>query len=170
MISYILLCFIGFLLADESINIPKAITAGDPSKFMFHESFKNISSASTSSDWVMYKQCDSRWGGNQLGYCAGTNVCAAGCAMSSVAMMLASKGVGLDPGSLNSWLISNGGYADGCDIIWSVPDRWGVTSFQGIETANESEICNGLAQGHGIIANVMNGGHWVLLTGIYLLS
>jgi len=69
--------------------------------------------------------------------------------MSSVAMMLATKGVGVDPGSLNSWLDDNGGYANGCDIIWATPDKWGVTSFQGIETASESEICNGLSQGNG---------------------
>jgi hypothetical protein len=37
--------------------------------------------------------------------------------------------------------------------------------LQGVEVANEQEICNGLSQGHGIVANVNNGGHWVLLTG-----
>ena len=30
--------------------------------------------------------------------------------------------------------------------------------------ANESEICNGLSQGHGLVANVNGGAHWVLLT------
>lgn len=79
-------------------------------------------------------------------------------------MMLATKAGGVDPGSLNSWLDSNGGYS-GCDIYWGSVDKLGLTSFQGIENASESEICNGLSQGHGIIANVMNGGHWVLLTG-----
>ncbi len=44
-------------------------------------------------------------------------------------------------------------------------DAWGATSFQGIEQASESDICNGLAANHGIIANVNGGGHWVLLTG-----
>ncbi len=54
-----------------------------------------------------------------------------GCAMSSVAMMLTTKGVKQTPGTLNSWLTSNGGYADGCDIYWGKPDAFGVTSFQG---------------------------------------
>lgn len=40
--------------------------------------------------WTAFKQCDSRWGGNRLGTC-GLTVCQAGCAMSSVAMFLASK-------------------------------------------------------------------------------
>ena len=78
--------------------------------------------------------------------------------------MLATKGVGVNPSSLDIWLSDNGGYYDGCDIIWGYADAFGVTSFQGMETAAESDICNGLSQGHGIIANVNNGGHWVLLT------
>ena len=40
-----------------------------------------------------------------------------------------------------------------------------MTTFRGIQRASESEICNGLSLGHGIVANVNNGGHWVLLTG-----
>jgi hypothetical protein len=41
--------------------------------------------------WTEYKQCDSRWGGNELGTCSGTSICNAGCAMSSVAMILRTK-------------------------------------------------------------------------------
>jgi len=85
--------------------------------------------------------------------------------MSSVAMILSTKGVWKNPGQLDEWLTQNGGYANGCDIYWGKVDAFGVTSFQGIERANEQEICNGLAAGHGIVANVNNGGHWVLLTG-----
>lgn len=80
-------------------------------------------------------------------------------------MMLATKGVSKNPGTLDSWLTQNGGYASGCNIVWAKADAFGKTTFQGIETANESEICNGLSKGHGIIANVNGGGHWVLLTG-----
>jgi hypothetical protein len=31
----------------------------------------------------MYKQCDGRWGGQELGTCAGTTICQSGCAMTS---------------------------------------------------------------------------------------
>lgn len=34
-----------------------------------------------------------------------------------------------------------------------------------METASYDEICTGLNNMHGIVANVNNGGHWVLLTG-----
>eukprot|EP01012_Entosiphon_sulcatum_P002857 TRINITY_DN1070_c0_g1_i1.p2 TRINITY_DN1070_c0_g1~~TRINITY_DN1070_c0_g1_i1.p2 ORF type:complete len:221 (+),score=34.69 TRINITY_DN1070_c0_g1_i1:40-702(+) len=114
--------------------------------------------------WVLFKQCDSAWGSQQLGTCSLT-ICQAGCAMSSVAMMLATKGISTNPSNLNNWLKSNGGYVSGCDIIWSKADAFGKTSFQGLEKAGESAICSGLSAGHGIIANVNNGQHWVLLTG-----
>lgn len=44
----------------------------------------------TSYGWTEYKQCDSRWANNQLGTCSQT-ICSAGCAMSSVAMILTTK-------------------------------------------------------------------------------
>ena len=102
-------------------------------------------------------------------------------------MILATKGVSQNPGSLDAWLTQNGGYANGCDIYWYTlfllcqdlciliichrgsVDAFGVTHFVGIQQANENEICNGLAAGHGIVANVNGGGHWVLLTGIIII-
>lgn len=121
---------------------------------------------STSNGWVSYKQCDSQWGANQLGTCSSDTICTAGCAMSSVAMMLTTKGASNNPGQLNSWLKSNGGYSSGCLINWSSVNKFGVVTFIAKEpTATESEICNGLSAGHGLVANVHNGGHWVLLTG-----
>ncbi len=80
-------------------------------------------------------------------------------------MMLATKGADVNPSSFNSWLKSQRGYASGCDIYWGKADSFGKTSFQGIEKANEAAICAGLSNGHGIIANVNGGHHWVLLTG-----
>jgi len=85
--------------------------------------------------------------------------------MSSVAMMISTKGHSIDPGQMNSWLDSNGGYADGCEIIWGTVDKFGLTSYQGQEKASYSAICDGVAAGHGIIINVRGGSHWVLVTG-----
>jgi hypothetical protein len=120
---------------------------------------------SGSGGWVYYNQCDYRWANQRLGWCDDYTLCTGGCAMSSTAMILATKGVNVDPSSLDDWLSNNGGYANGCDLIWGSIDAFGVTSFQGMENADEDSICNGLAQGHGIVANVNNGEHWVLLTG-----
>lgn len=118
----------------------------------------------TQDGWTMYKQCDSSWGGNQLGTCSDT-ICSAGCAMSSVAMMLTTKGTSKNPGQLNSWLKSNGGYSSGCLINWASVNAFHTVTYIGKQHPSESEICNGLAAKHGLIANVHNGGHWVLLTG-----
>jgi hypothetical protein len=118
----------------------------------------------TSNGWTMYKQCDSQWANQQLGTCDHT-ICSAGCAMSSVAMILTTKGANHNPGNLDHWLTQNGGYSSGCLINWASVDAFGVTKFQGHQNPTESEICSGLSAGHGLVANVHNGGHWVLLTG-----
>ena len=119
---------------------------------------------STVTGWTLWKQCDSRWGSNGLGTCSQT-ICSAGCAMTSVAMFLNHKGCSKDPGTLNSWLKSNGGYSGGCNINWASVDKLGYSTFMGKQTPTETEMCNGIAAGHGLVANVHNGGHWVLLTG-----
>jgi hypothetical protein len=119
----------------------------------------------TSNGWTMYKQCDSQWSDQKLGTCSQT-ICSAGCAMSSVAMILQTKGAGQNPSTLNSWLKSNGGYSGGCNIVWSSVNAFGKVTYIGKEPgASETDICNGLKAGHGLVANVRNGAHWVLLTG-----
>jgi len=153
------------LVRGNALAKTTELTAGDPHLFKADPSWKFNSTSTGKGSWVSYKQCDSRWAGQQLGTCGGTTICSAGCAMTSVAMMLKTKGANVDPSSLDSYLTNNGGYASGCDIIWAKADDFGVTKFQGIEYADESAICSGLNSMHGIIANVNGGGHWVLLTG-----
>lgn len=143
----------------------KQQTAGSPSKYSYSAYSANANARSTSNGWVYYNQCDSRWANQRLGWCDDYTLCTGGCAMTSTAMILATKGVNINPSSLDDWLSNNGGYFNGCELIWGSIDAFGVTSFQGLENADEGAICNGLAQGHGIVANVNNGEHWVLLTG-----
>lgn len=119
----------------------------------------------TSNGWTMFKQCDSKWGSQELGTCSSNTICSAGCAMSSVAMILATKGSNKDPGSLDSWLTQNGGYSGGCNINWASVDALGYTTFVGKQNPTYQEMCDGLSAKHGLVANVHNGGHWVLLTG-----
>jgi len=114
--------------------------------------------------WVLFKQCDPVWGHNGLGRCSLT-ICQAGCAMTSVAMILHTKGMNLNPSSLNKWLDREGGYVDGCDIVWASVDKMGRTTFQGIFSESYTTLCSKIREGHGVVANVMNGEHWVLLTG-----
>ena len=70
-----------------------------------------------------------------------------------------------------------GGWQGGCVFWWAEcvfavfvclcrrgkVDAFGKTSYQGQEKVGESVLCAGIAAGHGIIANVRGGSHWVLL-------
>ena len=64
-------------------------------------------------------QRDGRWSGNQLGTCANTTIGSAGCAITSTTMALSSRGGRINPGQLNTWLKNNGGYSQGCLVVWS---------------------------------------------------
>jgi len=81
--------------------------------------------------------------------------------MTSVAELLKQN---YNPGTLNSFLTSHGGY-EGCDLIWSAVNSLGVT-FQGQSAESlswlsaKADDCN-----YAIVANVLNGAHWVLITG-----
>mmetsp|Transcript_9147 Transcript_9147/g.21952 ORF Transcript_9147/g.21952 Transcript_9147/m.21952 type:complete len:226 (+) Transcript_9147:52-729(+) len=114
--------------------------------------------------WAYYSQCDPKWSSQELGTCSKT-ICEAGCAMSSVSMILKTLGVPTDPGALDHWLTTNGGYASGCEIVWGSVDRYGKTQFGGFGSITESNICAEISKGSGLVANVHSGRHWVLLTG-----
>jgi hypothetical protein len=165
LLAFVLAFFscVGAEAIDRSFD-KYTLTSGDAKKFKSDGQIVYNSTSVGKSGWVMYKQCDSRWAGQQLGYCSET-ICSAGCAMTSVAMMLKTKGAGVDPAYLDSYLTTHGGYSNGCDIIWGRADDFGVTQFRSVQWCNYDEICGGLSKNHGLIANVRNGGHWVLLTG-----
>jgi hypothetical protein len=69
-------------------------------------------------NFPLYKQCDPKWGSNQLGTGSHT-ICQAGCLMSSAAMALTGTGHTYDPGTLNTWLKAHGGYASGDLFVWA---------------------------------------------------
>jgi hypothetical protein len=90
-----------FLLVTECSAAPKGTFSSnvtfdmslvDQSKLHLHSGVTKLNKDVESGGWVMYKQCDARWAYQQLGWCSGLTICAAGCAMSSAAMMLATKG------------------------------------------------------------------------------
>jgi hypothetical protein len=115
-----------------------------------------------SRSYPMYKQCDSRWGSEQLGTSSNT-ICKAGCLMSSVAMALAGTGKNYNPSSLNGWLKGHGGYVSGDLFVWASVNPLGLVYAGKVANGN---IAGSLAAGHVVIMNVHNGAHWVLATGI----
>eukprot|EP00048_Salpingoeca_helianthica_P014611 m.222564 g.222564 ORF g.222564 m.222564 type:complete len:188 (+) comp16056_c0_seq1:341-904(+) len=142
------------------------ILLGVASAMPMGEKIKKVTNSSwpgANCNFPMYKQCDGRWGGNQIGS-ADKTICQEGCAMSSVAMFLAGRGASIDPGSLNSYLQNHGGYVRGDDIIWGTVDALGFSTFMGMESVTVDDLSWGLSQCHGIVVEVRGGAHWVLLT------
>ena len=153
------------VLAASCMLLSAVVAHEEALKFVADPTVYEIENVNaTSHGWTEYKQCDSRWANEQLGTCGGTTICSAGCAMTSVAMIIATKGGSYNPSKLNSWLKQHGGYSGGCNINWASVDALGYTKFMGKQDPTEKQICDGLAAGHGLVANVHNGGHWVLLT------
>jgi hypothetical protein len=119
--------------------------------------------AVVSASCPMFKQCGQSWSSDQLGFGSST-ICGAGCAMSSVAMALACKGVSTNPGHLNTWLKGHGGY-QGSLIVWSAVDGLGKLKFQARAKYSCTEMGQMIRAGKMLILNVRGGGHWVLATG-----
>ena len=117
--------------------------------------------------YPLFKQCDSQWGSDALGNSGGKTVCQSGCTISSISMVLNDCGKTLDgsaanPGTFNTWLKSHSGFS-GNLFVWGSIATFGF-SYQGKVTG--SDIDSHFNQGHAVILNVNNGGHWVLMTGI----
>lgn len=68
-------------------------------------------------DVPQFFQNDSRWGNDLLGPTQAT-LAEEGCAVASAAMVLASKGVDVDPGRLNRFVHEQGGYTDRGWLYW----------------------------------------------------
>merc|ERR1739838_1157417 len=79
--------------------------------------------------YPLYSQCDSKWANDKMGTSSKT-ICQIGCLMSSAAMALSGCGKSYNPGTLNKWLTSNGGYSSGNLFVWSSIGKLGL-SFQG---------------------------------------
>ena len=94
--------------------------------------------AALSRSYPLFKQCDSKWGSEQLGTSSNT-ICKAGCAMSSLAMGLAGTGKGYNPGTLNSWLKGHGGYVSGDLLVWGAVSSIGL-SYKGNQMVIQARL------------------------------
>jgi len=126
-------------------------------------------SNTSSADWVLYKQCGESWSNDELGSAAGVTICDAGCAMTSVAMALKTRGAGVNPGSLNSWLRGHGGYVGGDNLVWASVNAFGKMAmynyYRGYGSFSQSNLQGVIAKGWPVVVNVRGGTHWVLVTG-----
>ncbi len=119
----------------------------------------------------VYGQQWGPWGPQDLGTSTST-ISADGCALTASAMLLEAYGVNTNPGVLNQWLITNGGYVDQNLLVWGAVAQYAAAqgvqiSYTGWEGYNLSAIDSSLAAGNPVIAQVTLDGnmHFVLITG-----
>jgi hypothetical protein len=125
--------------------------------------------ADSSMSIAVMGQQEAAWGGAPLGTSVMDSVASAGCAITSVTMMLRYYGMNTDPGAFNAWLTANGGYAYDDQLIWDAVTRYsgGRVGFSGWLGADLGAIQAELDAGRPVVAEVRLGGnqHFVLLTG-----
>lgn len=68
-----------------------------------------------------------------------------------------------NPGDINDWLKKYNGYTNEDHFVWTSLTPLGLT-FGSLDSVID-RIGLHLLANHFVIANVMNGAHWVLVTG-----
>ncbi|HEX9061689.1 MAG TPA: stalk domain-containing protein [Clostridia bacterium] len=96
----------------------------------------------------------------------------AGCALTSLSMLLKFYGVDTNPADLNQWLKNNGGFAGSESISWSKAAQYGssiqyIGMFNYTGDANLQQIKNEIDNGYPVIAKMSYQGtyHYVLICG-----
>jgi hypothetical protein len=143
--------------------------------------------------YPLFKQCDPAWGDDRIQV---KTVCAVGCLMSSTSMALRERGVTIPlpavkniesegwrrgqfnmafdatPGTLNRWLLANGGYVGHDNLDESAVTRldparikWTNGSMHKTNDLTWASVIQLLDAGAAVIANVMHGHHFVLVVG-----
>ena len=122
-------------------------------------------------------QNDPRWTCDQLGTCSSwtmgscTGKNPGGCATASVWMQHNSyrctAGTAAD---FNRWLTANGGYADGCNILWSRAADWdgpaGLTWVGTNSLTSVAQLKSMIDQGYRLVSSSRRfSAHWVAIRG-----
>jgi hypothetical protein len=128
-----------------------------------------IAAADNSITIPTMSQQDGAWAGAPLGSSTTDTIGSAGCAITAVTMMLRHYGTDSDPGTFNSWLTANGGYAFDDQLIWDAVTTYsgGRVTFSGWLGPDLGLIQRELDAGRPVVAEVQLGGnrHFVLITG-----
>lgn len=167
---------------DSCGNSSSASVGGGMCRWAYRDECPGSSSCRMTSDyscsrWPLFKQCGESWSGDTMGS-NGDTICQVGCLMSSISMALNAHNVSIagraaTPGTLNAWLRANGGYVPGSSALYdAVVDKISPTRvrFTGIHKGHAfslGQIDQTLNDpSKVVIANVMSGQHFVLVTGV----
>ena len=134
----------------------------------------NLNAFAAEDNYKTWLQTDPRWGSIGFGYNDGYTVAKVGCAMTSVAKVMAysgavSRDTGVfNPGVLCNFLKQNGGFTSSGDIYWSKPceytsgftlEKW--TSISGTKDEKTAQIKSFLDGGYMVVCSVKYYGHYV---------
>lgn len=120
-----------------------------------------------------FAQADARWGRDLLGPTPAT-LAAEGCAVSSAAMVLAARGMDVDPGRLNAFLTTlPGGYTPEGWLYWEKAAEYDPHLTAGLlphyeDAASHFLIDENLLRGNPVIARLRYPGgttHFVVICG-----
>ena len=121
--------------------------------------------------YPMYKQCDPTWGSDLI---YTKTVCQVGCLMSSISMGLHGWDLNIggepsNPGTLNEWLKENNGYTQGNNLIESALNQvfrnmWTEAGMHKTNDLTPYELSDLINSDKFVVANVMKGRHFVLVT------
>ena len=115
-----------------------------------------------------FAQGDPRWSRDRLGPTP-DSMHAAGCAVSSAAMVLASYGIDTDPGRLNSFLQAHGGYTPQGWLYWEKAAEVtpGIAEKEYEDLPSFSRIDRNLLRGNPVIIRIQLPGtkHFVVIAG-----
>jgi len=134
----------------------------------------NVINGAAAVNYTLFKQCDSAWGSHALGTSATNTICSAGCAMSSLAMVLNTfkekvEADLINPLTLNNWLVSHSGYVYDDDLVWASADSLGIVKFsdyyRGAGSLSLADLQKAVDGGRPVIVNVRASTHWVLVFG-----
>ena len=115
-----------------------------------------------------FAQGDARWRNDPLGATA-DSLCAAGCAVSSAAMVLASYGIDTDPGRLNRFLQQHEGYTPEGWLYWEKAAEFtpGLVEKAYEDLPSYARIDWNLLRGNPVVIRVQLPGtkHFVVIAG-----
>lgn len=117
-----------------------------------------------------FSQRDSQWSSQKM-RTSTTTLGQAGCATTSMSMLLRFRGADVDPGKLNSWLNSNNGYDSSLQIDWGKAARYKGTNWLTYEGTGSitslADLSRQLDNRKLIIAKSSRfGSHFVAIRGV----
>lgn len=120
-------------------------------------------------DVPLFLQNDERWAGDEIGT-SGSRMGGEGCAVASVAMLLAYYGIDTNPKDLNEYLSRNNGYTREGWIYWNkaTEPTEGKVAFTYAGPGSFEIIDANIKDGNPVIVKVLINKsipHWVLVVG-----